>query len=117
MKQLLILLQFGVKIGESLSTFQLIFIWGTIGLFVVLFVYFLYKTDKLIAHKVQVPVDSKQTNIGQVSDEEAAAIAMAIHLYKAELHDKESLTITLKKVSRIYSPWSSKIYTLRNNPR
>ena len=57
------------------------------------------------------------SNIGSVSDEEAAAIALAIHMYKIELHDMESLTITLKKVSRIYSPWSSKIYTLRQNPR
>ena len=54
---------------------------------------------------------------GEVSDEVAAAIALAIHMYKIEIHDMESLTITLKKVSRIYSPWSSKIYTLRQNPR
>jgi hypothetical protein len=52
-----------------------------------------------------------------VTDEEAAAIALAIHMYKREMHDMESLTITLKKVSRIYSPWSSKIYTIRQNPR
>ena len=52
-----------------------------------------------------------------VAQEEAAAIALAIHMYKREIHDMESLTITLKKVSRVYSPWSSKIYTLRQNPR
>ena len=52
-----------------------------------------------------------------VAEEEAAAIALAIHMYTQEMHDIESVTITLKKVSRIYSPWSSKIYTLRQNPR
>ena len=44
-------------------------------------------------------------------------LLLAISMYKIEMHDMESLTITLKKVSRIYSPWSSKIYTLTQNPR
>ncbi len=43
-----------------------------------------------------------------------AAIAAAIHLYRSELHDFEDTVITMKKVSRSYSPWSSKIYGLRN---
>ncbi len=43
-----------------------------------------------------------------------AAIAAAIHLYRSELHDFEDTVITMKKVSKTYSPWSSKIYGLRN---
>lgn len=43
-----------------------------------------------------------------------AAIAAAIHLYRSELHDYENTVLTIKKVSRTYSPWSSKIYGLRN---
>ncbi len=43
-----------------------------------------------------------------------AAIAAAIHLYRSELHDFEDTVLTMKKVSRTYSPWSSKIYGLRN---
>lgn len=43
-----------------------------------------------------------------------AAIAAAIHLYRSELHDMEETVLTIKKVSRTYSPWSSKIYGLRN---
>ncbi|MFO8054830.1 MAG: OadG family protein [Bacteroidales bacterium] len=45
-----------------------------------------------------------------------AAIATAIYLHLSELHDEESNIITLQKISRRYSPWSSKIYGLRNNP-
>ncbi|MCD4746696.1 MAG: OadG family protein [Bacteroidales bacterium] len=41
-----------------------------------------------------------------------AAISMALYLYFNELHDKESNIITIKKVSKQYSPWSSKIYGL-----
>ncbi len=41
-----------------------------------------------------------------------AAISAAIYLYLNELHDEESQNITIKKISRDYSPWSSKIYGL-----
>jgi hypothetical protein len=43
-----------------------------------------------------------------------AAIAMAIYLYNNELHDEESNVITINKVSRVYSPWSSKLHNMNN---
>lgn len=52
-----------------------------------------------------------------ISGEVNAAIAMAIHLYYSEIHDKEDTVLTISKVSRTYSPWSSKIYGLRQHPR
>lgn len=45
-----------------------------------------------------------------------AAIGLALYL-STQLHDDESNVLTIKKVSRTYSPWSSKIYGLRNAPR
>lgn len=42
----------------------------------------------------------------------SAAIAAAIHLYLDDIHDKESRVMTIRKVSKTYSPWSSKIYGL-----
>ena len=39
-----------------------------------------------------------------------AAIALALHLYLNEAHDEESNVVTIKRVQRRYSPWSSKIY-------
>jgi Na+-transporting methylmalonyl-CoA/oxaloacetate decarboxylase gamma subunit len=45
-----------------------------------------------------------------------AAIALAI--YEAtELHDEENTILTIKNTARNYSPWSSKIYTLRELPK
>ena len=41
-----------------------------------------------------------------------AAIGLALYM-STQLHDEESNVITIKKVSRVYSPWSSKIYGLR----
>jgi Na+-transporting methylmalonyl-CoA/oxaloacetate decarboxylase gamma subunit len=43
-----------------------------------------------------------------------AAIGLALYMYKSELQDMESINLTINKVSRNYSPWSSKIYGLRN---
>jgi hypothetical protein len=49
-----------------------------------------------------------------ISGEATAAIAMALHLYLDEIHDKESGVLTIKRISKTYSPWSSKIYAVRN---
>ncbi len=40
-----------------------------------------------------------------------AAISMALFMYLDEVHDEESDVITIKKVSKQYTPWSSKIYS------
>jgi len=48
------------------------------------------------------------------SGEVNAAIAMALYQYFNELHDVESGVITIKRVSRHYSPWSSKLYNMNN---
>ncbi len=45
-----------------------------------------------------------------------AAISMALFLFLAENHDEESNVITIKRLSRRYSPWSSKIYNVMNHP-
>lgn len=53
----------------------------------------------------------------EVSGEVTAAIAMALNLYQSEIHDEENTVLTIKRVARTYSPWSSKIYTLRKYPQ
>lgn len=51
------------------------------------------------------------------SGEVNAAIAMALYLYAQEQHDQDSLVLTINRVAKTYSPWSSKIYGLRQHPR
>ncbi|MBU0488981.1 MAG: OadG family protein [Bacteroidetes bacterium] len=46
-----------------------------------------------------------------------AAITMGLHMYYNDTHDEEANVLTLKRVKRDYSPWSSKIYGLRKHPR
>lgn len=59
----------------------------------------------------------EKTSDIEISGEVNAAIATALHLYIGELHDHEETVLTIRKVSRTYSPWSSKIYGLRNQLR
>lgn len=42
-----------------------------------------------------------------------AAISMALHEAQGADHDVEETILTISRVKRSYSPWSSKIYTLR----
>lgn len=65
---------------------------------------------------------SGKTHGAEVEDTSAevyAAIATAIHAYcqDSESHDIENTILTISKVTKNYSPWSSKIYTLRETPR
>ena len=55
----------------------------------------------------------KQVLTGEVN----AAIATALYLYFDEIHDYESNVITIRKVSKAYSPWNSKLYNMRNLER
>ena len=50
-----------------------------------------------------------------MTGEENAAIAAALYLYFSELHDQEKYVMTIKKVSRTYSPLSSKFYNIWNS--
>lgn len=54
---------------------------------------------------------------GEVSGEVFAAIATALYELSDDNHDIEHTVLTIRKVHRAYSPWSSKIYTLRETPR
>lgn len=49
-----------------------------------------------------------------LSGEETAAISIALYYYLNELHDIESGKITIKKISKRYTPWSSKIYAMNS---
>lgn len=53
----------------------------------------------------------------EVPGEVYAAIATALYLYETDKHDYESTIITIERVSKRYSPWSSKIYGLRETPQ
>jgi len=53
----------------------------------------------------------------QMAGDTNAAIAMALYMYFDEIHDEEDMVLTMKRVQRRYSPWSSKIYNVTNFQR
>jgi hypothetical protein len=73
------------------------------------------KTSAVKEEKPKAVQVKKTTPIKE--DEVFAAIAVALHFYKSDLHDHENAVLTINRVARTYSPWSSKIYGLRQFPR
>ena len=61
--------------------------------------------------------EAKEKHLGQAPGEVFAAISMAMHEFQSDVHDVEDTVLTITRVKRSYSPWSSKIYTLRETPQ
>lgn len=64
--------------------------------------------------------DKKVKDISPKVDKEftgeiVAAISVAIHMYLDEQHDEENAILTIKQARKLYSPWSSKIYSAYRN--
>ncbi len=74
---------------------------------------------KNIAHKRVASTGTLSAVRGesQLTGEVLAAISAAIHELNQDVHDVESTILTISEVRRKYSPWNSKFYTLRQNPR
>ena len=47
-----------------------------------------------------------------ITGEVGAAISTALYLFFNEMHDDEKTVLTIRKISKSYSPWSSKIYNV-----
>ena len=72
-------------------------------------------TGKTIATQARDARATAAMNRG-VTNDELAVIAIALYQYSKSMHDYEDMALTINKVSRAYSPWSSKIYGLRQIP-
>lgn len=74
------------------------------------------RNRKAKAHGTEAPSLSQIRDTEHDSGEEIAAIVMALHDH-LDAHDTENTILTINRVKRAYSPWSSKIYGLREMPR
>lgn len=109
-----------VGVGMSVSAMAVVFI----GL-ILLYICFRFigkiavSLRKRNAMKVQNVTDhkeAKEMKLGEAPGEVIAAISMALHEAQGADHDVEETILTISRVKRSYSPWSSKIYTLRETP-
>ncbi|MBR6091189.1 MAG: OadG family protein [Bacteroidales bacterium] len=76
--------------------------------------------SKLVNHDFKKTKKEKKANVApntstaagwKVDEDLAVVIGLALALSK-DVHDEESGFVTIKRVERRYSPWSSKIYGL-----
>ncbi len=73
------------------------------------------RLNKMKAHGIDTSAVENVSSVAHDSGEEIAAIVMALHEH-LNAHDTENTILTINKVKRAYSPWSSKIYGLREVP-
>ena len=76
----------------------------------------LRKRNAMKVHNVTDKAEAKERGFGEAPGEVIAAISMALHEAQGADHDVEETVLTISRVKRSYSPWSSKIYTLRETP-
>jgi hypothetical protein len=62
------------------------------------------------------PMPVEDVKMNNHTDDIAAAISLAVHLYMNKLQEYENNMITFQQLMKPYSPWSSKIYGLRQVP-
>lgn len=107
-------------IGMAISAMSVVFL----GL-ILLYVCFKYvgklairlrKRNAMQVHNITDKQEAKEKGLGEAPGEVIAAISMALHEHQGADHDVEETILTISRVKRSYSPWSSKIYTLRETP-
>ncbi len=88
----------------------------------VLLIWIFISVPKIINMQIRSELRRRGKHVADTEDElhikgdVSAAISMALHLYLSEMHDEESKVITISRIQRRYSPWSSKIYNVYNSP-
>ena len=107
-------------IGMSISAMSVVFC-GLILLFIACKIVgkasvSLSKRNAMKAKGITDKQEAKEKKLGEAPGEIFAAIAMAMHEMQSDVHDVEDTVLTITRVKRSYSPWSSKIYTLRETP-
>ena len=90
--------------GFTISIVSIFVVFISLGVLVFIFM----SIPKLL----ELNIRKKLKKSGDVN----AAIALGLHMYFNELHDEESNIITIHTAQKQYSPWSSKIYGVQNQP-
>ena len=105
--------------------------WGGVmtltSMFVVftalLILYLIFNYTGILAQRISQRKVAKSGSLSAVrshthlSGEVLAAISATIHELKEDQHDIESTILTIQHVKRNYSPWSSKLQSLRQLPK
>lgn len=99
------------------SAFGILVVFTALTLLVIAFTIVGKLTRKSIKVKMKKAAEEHGKEVHhdkEITGEEIAAISMALQILLSDVHDEESNVITIKRIERRYSPWSSKIYGLTN---
>ena len=106
--------------GVMLTLMAMLIVFSALILLSICF-YAFGKINAKIARKNKAVAQGKSEeedheDVENDSSEAIAAITMALYQH-LNAHDYEDTVLTINKVKRAYSPWSSKIYSLRELPK
>ncbi len=108
--------------GGAITIIAMCIVLSALIILSVLFYFFGKISSMLLTKKKQKATEKFKDHAGApepgdiASGEVIAAIAMALAEHFGEGHDMEDTILTIRKLRKAYSPWSSKIYNLRNVP-
>ena len=112
-----ILSQISSQGGWTVALVGYSIVFGALVLLIVIF----STIPKLLNMKVRSELRRKGKKVAETDEETlhvggdvSAAISMALHMYFNEMHDDESNVMTICRIQKRYSPWSSKIYSIYN---
>ena len=108
-------------VGMSITAMSVVF-FGLILLYICFrgigkLAIMLRRRNAMEAKDIKCEEEAKEKKLGEAPGEVIAAISMAMHEMQNDVHDVEDTVLTITRVKRTYSPWSSKIYTLRELPK
>lgn len=103
--------------GYTISIVSIIVVFISLGILVFIFM----GLPKILELKIKEILNKKGdvATAPQPAGSDAdvnAAIAMGLYMYLNESHDEESNILTIRKATKQYSPWNSKIYGVQNQP-
>lgn len=107
--------------GFSLSIMAMCIVFGALLLLCLSFMLInkistnIGRLNKMRSHGIDHKEIAREDMPDHDTGEEIAAITLALHEH-LNAHDTESTVLTINKVKRAYSPWSSKIYSIRETP-
>lgn len=109
------------KFGATMTITSMLVVFMALVLLYIVFK-FVGKTSVKIANRKNrssevVKVSGTKDTSQEISGEILSAIFMALHEEQNSVHDIEHTILTFDKINRRYSPWSSKLYGLRELPR
>lgn len=102
--------------GYTISIVSVIVVFAALAILICIFTIIPKILEMKIKSRLKKSGNNEEISPLNVEAGVNAAIALGLHMYFNELHDEESNIITIHNAPKQYSPWSSKIYGVQNQP-